>query len=135
MNKLEFIGHLGKKPESRFTPSGQQVTSFSVGVTEQYTNKSGEKVKSTIWYRVQAWGKQAEICDKYLDKGSKVYIEGRLMFDKETGSPVMWDKKDGSKGCAFDVNLKSIEFLSKSEGIPASVAQDNSAVDENEFSF
>ncbi len=71
-----IVGNLGKDPEMRYTPSGQAVTSFSVATSRKYTSSNGEQVNETIWFRVSAWGKQAEVCNQYLKKGSKVLVEG-----------------------------------------------------------
>src|SRR6185369_14782291 len=69
-----IVGNVGKDPEMRYTPSGQAVTSFSVATNRQYTTGSGEQVKETIWFRVTTWGKQAEVCNQYVKKGSKVLV-------------------------------------------------------------
>ena len=82
---LIVVGNLGRDPEMRYTPSGQAVTSFSVATSRQYTSSNGQLVKETVWFRVSAWGKQAETCNQYLKKGSKVLVEGRLSPDQATG--------------------------------------------------
>jgi len=128
--KITIIGNLGRKPEMRFTPSGQAVTSFSVAVSEQYKNTSGETVKNTAWFRVQAWGKLGEICNEYLDKGSKVYVEGRLDFDKATGAPKLWSKQDGSTGTAFEIRADVVKFLSSKHENSATESAENSGGDE-----
>jgi single-strand DNA-binding protein len=107
-----IVGNVGKDPEMRYTPSGQAVTSFSVATNRQYTASSGEQVKETIWFRISAWGKQAEVCNQYLRKGSKVLIEGRLTPDKNTGGPRVWTKQDGSAGASFEVTASTVRFLS-----------------------
>lgn len=107
-----FTGNLGKDPESRFTPAGQQVCSFSVASNRQYTNAAGESVKETTWRRVSAWGKLAEICNTYLKKGSRVLIEGRLSPDKSTGAPKMFKREDGSYSASYDVMAQTVTFLS-----------------------
>src|SRR5512146_400034 len=99
-----IVGNLGKDPEMRYTPSGQAVTSFSVATSRKYTNASGEQVTDTAWFRVSAWGKQAEVCNQYLKKGSKVLVEGMLTADKSTGGPRIWQKGDGTSGASFEVN-------------------------------
>lgn len=116
---LIIVGNLGKDPEMRFTPSGQAVTSFSVSTTRQYNDSSGQQVKETVWFRVSAWGKQAEICNQYLKKGSKVLVEGRLTPDKATGNPRIYQKGDGSSGASFEVTAATVRFLSKNDGEPA----------------
>ncbi|MFZ5881210.1 MAG: single-stranded DNA-binding protein [Chloroflexota bacterium] len=119
---LIIVGNVGKDPEMRYTPSGQTVTSFSVATNRQYTASNGEQVKETIWFRVSAWGKTAEICNQYLKKGSKVLIEGRLNADKSTGGPRIWAKQDGTAGASFEVTASTVRFLSSrdesSGGVP-----------------
>jgi single-strand DNA-binding protein len=110
--KIVITGNLGRDPEMRYTPSGQAVTSFSVAVNESYTAANGEKVKRTIWFRVTAWGKQAEICNQYLKKGSLVLVDGRMTADPHTGGPKIWTKQDGSAGASFEVSAATVRFLS-----------------------
>ncbi len=107
-----IVGNVGKDPEMRYTPSGQAVTSFSVATNRQYTTGNGEQVKETIWFRVTTWGKQAEVCNQYIKKGTKVLIEGRLTPDKATGGPRIWTKQDGSAGASFEVTAGTVRFLS-----------------------
>ena len=109
--KIIIVGNLGKDPEMRYTPAGQAVTSFSVAVNEQYTDKSGEKVKKTIWFRVSAWGKQAEVCNEYLKKGSQVLIDGKMSADPSTGGPKIWTKQDKSTGASFEITASTVRFL------------------------
>lgn len=111
MNQLQFIGHLGRDPEQRFTPSGQAVTNFSVAVSEKYITSNGEQVKKTTWFRVTTWGKLAENCNQYLRKGSKVFVSGKLNAD-ENGNPRIWKKQDGESGANFEVTAHTVEFLS-----------------------
>ena len=106
-----LIGNLGRDPEMRYTPSGQPVTSFSVASNRSYTGSDGQKVDETIWFRVTAWGKQAETCNQYLRKGSKVLVEGRLTPDKN-GGPRIWTKQDGTSGASFEVTASTVRFLS-----------------------
>jgi single-strand DNA-binding protein len=110
--KIVIAGNLGRDPEMRYTPSGQAVTSFSVAVNESYTNANGERIKKTIWFRVTAWGKQAEICNQYLKKGSQVLVDGRMTADPNTGGPKVWTKQDGGTGASFEVTASTVRFLS-----------------------
>jgi len=110
--KIIVTGNLGRDPEMRYTPSGQAVTSFSVAVNESYTSANGEKVKKTIWFRVTAWGKQAEICNQYLKKGQMVLVDGRMSADPNTGGPKVWTKQDGSTGSSFEITASTVRFLS-----------------------
>jgi single-strand DNA-binding protein len=107
-----LVGNLGRDPEMRYTPSGQPVTSFSVATSRQYTSNNGQTVKETIWFRVTAWGKQAETCNQYLKKGSKVLVEGRLTPDPATGGPRVWTKQDGTAGASFEITANTVRFLS-----------------------
>ena len=106
-----LIGNLGRDPEMRYTPSGQPVTSFSVASNRSYTGSDGQKVDETIWFRITAWGKQAETCNQYLHKGSKVLVEGRLVPDKN-GGPRVWTKQDGTASASFEVTASTVRFLS-----------------------
>lgn len=78
LNKVIIIGHVGRDPEMRYTPSGRPVTSFSVAVGRTWTSSEGERHEETEWFNVVAWGTLAEICKTHLMKGHQVYIEGRL---------------------------------------------------------
>ncbi len=81
LNRVQLIGRLGKDPESRNTPSGRQVTNFSLAVSQRWKSK-GEMQESTEWVNIEAWGRLAEISQEYLKKGSLVYLEGRLKTDR-----------------------------------------------------
>ena len=111
-----IVGNLGRDPEMRYTPSGQPVTSFSVATNRQYTNNAGETIKETIWFRVSAWGKQAETCNQYLKKGNKVLVEGRLTADPATGGPRIWTGQDGSPRASFEVTAGTVRFLTPRGG-------------------
>ncbi len=78
LNKVMIIGNLGSDPEMRYTPTGRPVTSFSVATSRSWVTSEGEPREATEWFRVVAWGNLAEICNRYLSKGSRVYVEGRL---------------------------------------------------------
>jgi single-strand DNA-binding protein len=108
---LILAGNLGRDPEMRYTPGGQPVTNFSVATNRQYTNNAGETVKETTWFRISVWGKMAEVCNKYLQKGSKVLVEGRLTSDAATGGPRIWTGQDGSARANFEVTAQTVRFL------------------------
>ena len=78
LNKIMVIGNLGRDPQMRYTPSGAPVTNFSVAVSRTFKGQEGDSREETEWFNVVAWRQLAEICNEYLKKGSKVYIEGRL---------------------------------------------------------
>jgi len=108
LNKVILIGNLGADPELKFTPSGQSVCNLRLATTEKWKNKDGEKQEKTEWHRVTVWGKQAENCAKYLEKGRPVYVEGQL----QTRS---YDK-DGQKHYATDVRADEVKFLGTGRG-------------------
>jgi single-strand DNA-binding protein len=107
-----IVGNLGRDPEMRYTPSGQAVTNFSVATSRQYTDAGGQQVKETIWFRISAWGKQAETCNQYLKKGSKVLVEGRMVADASTGGPRVYTRQDGTHASSFEVSASTVRFLS-----------------------
>ncbi len=109
-SKVTVAGALAKDPEMRYTPSGQPVTSFSIPVSRRYETR-GEQVNETIWHRIAVWGNAAEACNKYLKKGSVVIVEGRLVVDRKTGGPRIYERSDGSAGASFEINATSIQFL------------------------
>lgn len=125
-----IAGNLGRDPEMRYTQAGQAVTSFSVATNRQYTNGKGETIKETLWFRVTAWGNQAEVCNKYLSKGSKVLVEGRLVGDQDTGGPKIWQGNDGQSKASFEINASTVRFLSSRTD---STAQQDGAINQMEM--
>lgn len=111
-HKIIIVGNLGRDPEMRFTPNGQPVTSFSVASNRRYTGADGQMVNETIWFRVTVWGKQAESCNQYLRQGSRVLVEGTLIPDTSTGSPRIFQRRDGTAGASFEVRAQTVKFLS-----------------------
>lgn len=86
INKVILIGHLGQKPEMKYTTSGVAYTQFTLATNSDYKDDKGNKVEKTEWHNLIAWQKLAEVCTKYLDKGSLIYCEGRLQtssFEKD----------------------------------------------------
>jgi single-strand DNA-binding protein len=82
LNRVELIGRLGKDPETRFTPSGKKVCSFSLAIERRWRGSDGASQKATDWFTVEAWGRLGEICQQYLTKGRLVFIDGRLQTDR-----------------------------------------------------
>jgi len=101
LNKIMVIGNCGKEPEMRFTPSGKPVTSFSVACNSKF----GEK-ETTEWFSCITWDKLAEQCNQYLNKGSQVYVEGRLQTRT-------WEGDDGVKHYKTEVIANRVLFLGK----------------------
>lgn len=104
MNKHLLIGHIGNDPEIVNLESGNKIAKFSLATNESYKNKQGEKVSETDWHNVVVYGKQAEIVEKYFQKGSKILVEGR----SKTRS---WEDKEGVKKYTTEVIMNSFEFL------------------------
>jgi len=111
-----IVGNLGRDPEMRYAPNGNAVTSLSVASNRTYTDSNGQRVKETTWFRVSVWGKQAESVNTYLQKGSSVLVEGELRPDKETGNPRTFTRSDGSIGTSYEVNARTVRFLSTKGG-------------------
>lgn len=104
-NKIIIVGNLGRDPELRYTPQGNAVCNFSMATNEKRKDKTGELQDITTWFRITLWGRQAENASKYLQKGSSVYIEGRLKLDE-------WTDRDGNTRQTLDVTATDMQFLS-----------------------
>ena len=105
INKVIIVGNLGRDPENRYLPSGEQVTSIAVATTDRWRDKaSGEQKEQTEWHRISFFGKLAEIAGQYLKKGSQVYIEGRLRTRKYTD-------KEGIDRYATEIIADTMQML------------------------
>lgn len=114
--RLVLVGNLGRDPEMRYTPQGTAVTSFSMATSRKYKTADGQQKEETLWFRISVWGKQAETVNQYLNKGSKVLVEGSLQGD-ENGGPRIWTDKEGKPRASFEVFANTVRFLSsKREG-------------------
>ena len=105
MNSVILSGRIGQTPELKYTKNGIANLSFSLAVSENWVNSEGEKQESTSWVRCVLWKKRAESLAKYLDKGSKIVVNGKL-------SVRTWDKEDGTKGKITEVVVKELDFFS-----------------------
>jgi single-strand DNA-binding protein len=104
LNKIMLIGNLGRDPELNVTQEGTPVTKFSLAVSRNTKTSTGEREKETEWFNIIAWRQLAEICERYLHKGSKVYIEGRLQTRKYTD-------KNGVERTAVEVIANDMQML------------------------
>jgi single-strand DNA-binding protein len=104
VNKVILVGRLGRDPETRFTGGGQAVANFSLATDETYKDKNGERQKRTEWHKITVWGKQAEIAQQYLKKGSLVYVEGRIQTRE-------WQDKEGQKRTSYDIVCNNFRML------------------------
>ena len=108
MHKIIIIGNLGRDPEMRYIPSGESVTSFSVASNRRFRGPDGENKEETTWFNINAWGRQAEICNQYLTRGSQVYIEG-------IPSTRVYHGNDGQPRVSNDVRLLNMQMLGSRE--------------------
>ncbi len=133
LNKVMIIGHLGKDPEMRYTPSGRPVTTFTVAVSRSWNSADGERHAETEWFNVVAWGNLAEICKQYLTKGQQVYVEGRLQTRR-------WDDKEGQKHTSVEIVANEMMMLgdrrdTNHAGDESLAAEGEGASPDDEFPF
>lgn len=135
LNKVMIIGHLGRDPEMRYTPSGRPVTTFTVAVSRSWNTVDGERHTETEWFNIVAWSNLAEICKQYLYKGQQVFIEGRLQTRR-------WEDKEGQKHTSVEVVANEMMMLGDRRENNAQTQETESGgdqaepvVDEDEFPF
>ena len=109
INKAIIVGNLGADVELRYTQSGTPVASFRVATTERWKGQDGQMQEQTEWHSCNAWGKLAEICGKYLQKGSKVYIEGSINTRK-------WQDKTGADRYSTEIKVREMKMLDSRGG-------------------
>ena len=128
LNKVILIGNLGGDPEARYTSSGIAVANFSIATTDTWKDADGNKQEKTEWHNITAWKKLAEICQQYLHKGSRVYVEGSI--GQQT-----WDK-DGVKQYKTIITIQSMLMLdTKKEGAPVQEEPSTPIVDNSDLLF
>lgn len=125
LNRAQIIGNLTRDPELRNTSNGQSVANFSVATSSQWTDVNGQKQERTEYHSIVAWGKLAEICNQYLGKGRKVFVEGRLQTRD-------WETPDGQKRQRTEIIAENMIMLDKAPGgssgyQPTGSAQPNNA--------
>ena len=106
VNKVILVGNVGKDPETRYLEGGTAVCSFSLATSETYRNRDGEKVTNTEWHNIVLWRGLAEVAEKYVKKGSQLYIEGRI----RTRS---WDDRDGNKRYTTEIVCDNMQMLGR----------------------
>jgi single-strand DNA-binding protein len=104
VNKVILVGRLGRDPETRYTGAGQAVANFSLATDESYKDRNGERQKRTEWHKIVVWGKQAEIAQQYLKKGSLIFLEGRIQSRE-------WQDKEGQKRTSFEIVANNFRML------------------------
>lgn len=105
-NKVQLIGHVGQEPEIKNLEGGKKVANLVLATNDYYTNDKGEKVEQTEWHRLTAWGKVADIIEKYVDKGKEIAVEGKLTHRS-------YEDKDGNKRFITEVLVTEILLLGK----------------------
>jgi single-strand DNA-binding protein len=108
-NKVQLIGNLGNAPEVRNTESGKKLVRFSMATNEQYKNAQGERVTETQWHNLIAWGKIADIAEKFLSKGTEIAIEGKLVNRN-------YMDKEGNKKYITEIQVNELLMLGKATG-------------------
>jgi single-strand DNA-binding protein len=104
VNKAILVGRLGRDPETRYTSGGQAVCNFTMATDETYKDRAGERQKRTEWHRIVVWGKQAEIAQQYLHKGSLIFLEGRIQTRQ-------WDDREGQKRTTVEIVANNFRML------------------------
>src|SRR5690349_4758987 len=117
LNKVQMTGRLGADPEMRFTPQGHAVTTFRVASNRSWRSAEGESHEDTEWFRVVAWNKLAEICNRWLSKGSRVYVEGRLQTRQ-------WQDQEGQTRSTTEVIASDMIILNGRRDAAPAVADD-----------
>ena len=137
VNKVILVGHIGNKPEGRYTPSGTSTASFSLATNESWIDSENEKQERTEWHNIVAWNKLADFATEYLQKGQLIYIEGRMQTrtykDKEdiqrrvteivstAITPLEWkttDKKETGSANTVDKKKPKVEEHAEEEDLP-----------------
>ena len=127
VNKVILVGNLGQKPEIRYTKDSKPIASFSIATSESWKDKTtGDMVEKTEWHNVTFFGRIAEVAEQYLDKGSKVFVEGKLQTDK-------WEDESGNKRSATKIIGNNMQMLD-SRGANSSSSFDESPSAQNEAS-
>lgn len=109
INKVILLGNVGKDPEIRHLDNNLVVARFSLATSESYKNKNGEKVTNTEWHNIVVWRALAEIAEKYVKKGSQIYVEGKIRNRS-------WDDKDGNKRYTTEIDCDVLQLLGRPSG-------------------
>ena len=119
VNKVILVGNLGKDPEVRYLDNGVSVANFSLATTENYKNKQGERVSQTEWHNIVLWRGLAEIAEKWLKKGSSVYVEGKIRTRK-------WEDKEGNIRYTTEILADNMTMLG---GKPSNETLENVSIE------
>ena len=120
LNRMMVIGNLGTDPEMRYTPNGSPVTSFRLATTRTYTSGDGERQQDTEWFTVVAWNQLAELCNQYLTKGRRAYVDGRLHSHS-------WEGPDGQTRFRNEIIADRVLFLDRPSSTTSSPGEGEGA--------
>ena len=120
LNKIMLIGNAGNDAELRYTPNGDGVASFSLAVGNRYTNREGQQIDETEWFRVTSWGRSAEFVSNYIKKGMQVYVEGRL-------SHSVYQDNAGETKISLEVNARDVQIVQDPQQQQANPNQEQQA--------
>jgi len=116
-NQIQLVmyeGYMADDPDMRYTPDGKAVVNFRMGSNRKYKKADGKEVKETIWLKISAWGKLAEIVNLYTAKGSHVVVTGILRAG-ENGSPNVYELKSGGHGASYEITANEVRILKGKE--------------------
>lgn len=103
-NRVILIGHLGNEPEIRTLENNRKVARMTLATNDDYTDKGGNKVKTTEWHNLVVWGKLSDICEKYLTKGKEIAVEGKITYRT-------WDDKEGKTHYMTEINVNELLMI------------------------
>ena len=110
INKVILLGNVGRTPELRYTPDGRPIASFSVATNRSFQDRAGQRQEETEWHRVVSFGRLAEICGQYLEKGRPIYLEGRLHTRQ-------WADKEGLPRSSTEILVDTLQLLNRNETV------------------
>lgn len=126
LNRMTVIGNLGTDPEMRYTPTGSAVTTFRIAATRTYNSADGERHQDTEWFTVVAWGSLGELCNQYLTKGRRAYVDGRLHSNS-------WEGQDGQTRFRNEIVADRVLFLDRQPtSISSTEEQSSTSLEEEE---
>ncbi len=121
LNKAMLIGNVGNDPEIRTLSNNEKVASFRLATTERFKDRNGEQRENTEWHQITAWGKVADIVEKFVKKGSQLYVEGKITTRK-------WTDKDGNDRFTTEIRAEGIQILGKKETTAPAPAEESPAL-------
>ena len=129
VNKAILVGYVGSDPEVRYLDSGTPVANFRLATSENYTNRNGEKVSQTEWHNIVVWRGLAEVVEKFVKKGTQLYVEGRIRTRA-------WDDKDGNKRYTTEIVVDNLQMMGrKGETSSEMPAQSNASINQSDTSI